>query len=181
MDVPALRKFAGEAQVLADRVGRDDLWADAQAWMASAMVSDGDVLAAIRMDREALARAGGIRSFGLARTPLTLYWAGRADEAIRHALQAVEAARAAEDPSFLLYALQHLGLSLSGAGRFDEALRVFDEARAFGTRCGALPLLARATSMSVAPLLSLGDLAGAMARAWTRASSRIAWRSSLRW
>ena len=166
MDVPALRKFAGEAQVLAERAGRDDLWADAQAWMASAMVSDGDVPAAIQMDREALARAGGIRSFGLARTPLTLYWAGLADEAIHHGLQAVETARTAEDPSFLLYALQHLGLSLSGAGRFDEALLVFDEARAFGRRCGALPLLARATSMSVAPLLSLGDLEGAMAGAF---------------
>ncbi len=166
MDVPAIRKFAGEAQVLADRIRRDDLWADAQAWMASAMVSDGDVLAAIRMDHEALARAGGIRSFGLARIPLTLYWAGQADEAIHHGFQAVETARASEDPSFLLYALQHLGLSLSGAGRFDEALRVFDEARAFGRRCGALPLLARATSMSVAPLLSLGNLKGAMARAF---------------
>lgn len=166
MDVPALRKFAGEAQGLAERAGRDDLWAEAQAWMASAMVSDGDVLAAIQMDREALARAGGIRSFGLARTPLTFYWAGLPDEAIQHGFQAVETARAAEDPPFLLYALQHLGLSLSGAGRFDEALRVFDEARAFGRRCGALPLLARATSMSVAPLLSLGDLNGAMARAF---------------
>ena len=166
MDVPALRKFAGEAQGLADRSGRDDLWADAQAWMASAMVSDGDVLAAIQMDHQALARAGGIRSFGLARTPLTLYWAGLIDEAIQHGLQAVETARASEDPPFLLYALQHLGLSLSGAGRFDEALRVFEEARAFGRRCGALPLLARATSMSVAPLLSLGDLNGAMARAF---------------
>ena len=166
MDVPALRKFASEAQVLAERAGRDDLWADAQAWLASAMVSDGDIPAAIQMDREALARAGGIRSFGLARTPLTLYWAGLADEAIHHGLQAVETARTAEDPSFLLYALQHLGLSLSGAGRFDEALLVFDEARAFGRRCGALPLLARATSMSVAPLLSLGDLKGAMAGAF---------------
>lgn len=166
MDVPALRKFAGEAQALADRAGRDDLWADAQAWMASAMVSDGDVQAAIQMDHQALARAGGIRSFGLARTPLTLYWAGLADEAIQHGLQAVETARVSGDPPFLLYALQHLGLSLSGAGRFDEALQVFDEARAFGRRCGALPLLARATSMSVAPLLSLGDLSGAMARAF---------------
>ena len=107
MDVPTLRKCAGEAQGLADRAGRDDLWADAQAWMASAMVSDGDVLAAIQMDHQALARAGGIRSFGLARAPLTLYWAGLADEAIRHGLQAVETARASDDPPFLLYALQH--------------------------------------------------------------------------
>jgi tetratricopeptide (TPR) repeat protein len=166
MDVRALRTFAGEAQVLANRAGRDDLWADAQAWMAGAMVSDGDVPAAIQMDREAIARAGGIRSFGLARTPLTLYWAGLTDEAIQRGVQAVEAARVSEDPPFLMYALQHLGLSLSGAGRFDEALCVFEEARAFGTRCGALPLLARATSMSVAPLLSLGDLEGATARAF---------------
>lgn len=165
MDVPSLRTFASEAQVLADRVARDDLWADAQAWLASAMVSDGDVLAAVHMDHAALARAGGIHSFGLARAPLTLYWAGRADEAIQHGLQAVETARGANDPAFLLYALQHLGLSLSGAGRFDDALRVFDEARAFGRQCGALPLLARATSMSVAPLLSLGDLEAALARA----------------
>lgn len=166
MDVPALRTFADEARGLADRSGRDDLWADAQAWMASALVSDGDIPAAIQMDHQALARAGGIHSFGLARAPLTLYWAGRADEAIQHGLQAVETARASEDPPFLLYSLQHLGLSLSGAGRFDEALRVFDEARDFGRRCGALPLLARATSMAVAPLLSLGDLKGAMARAF---------------
>jgi tetratricopeptide (TPR) repeat protein len=97
---------------------------------------------------------------------LTLYWAGLADEAIQRGLQAVETARTADDPAFLLYALQHLGLGLSGAGRFDEALRIFDEARAFGRSCGALPLLARATSMSVAPLLSLGALDGAMARAF---------------
>lgn len=165
MDVPSIRAFASDAQALAGRVGRDDLWADAQAWTASALLSDGDVKGAIQLDRVALARAGGIRSFGLARTPLTLYWAGLADEASERGWQAVEAARASGDPSFLLYALQHLGLSLSGAGKFDEALRVFDEARAFGRACGALPLLARAMSMSVAPLLSLGDLDGASARA----------------
>ena len=165
MDIPALRASAGEALTLADQVARDDLWADAQAWLASAMVSDGDVPAAIEMDRAALVRAGGIRSFGLARTPLTLYWAGRAGEAIMHGVQGVEAARAASNPSFLLYALQHLALSFCGAGRFDESLQTFEEARAFGRSCGSIPLLARATSMSVAPLLSLGDLDGAMARA----------------
>ena len=166
LDTPALRNFASDAQALADRAGRNDLWADAQAWLASATVSDGDVLEAVKMDRAAVARAGGIRSFGLARIPLTLYWVGRPEEAVQRALQAVESARASTDPSFLLYALQHLGLSLSGAGRFDESLRAFDEARAFGRTCGALPLLARATSMSVAPLMSLGDLDGAMERAF---------------
>jgi tetratricopeptide (TPR) repeat protein len=35
MDIPALRRYAGEAQVLADRIGRDDFWADAlRGWRA---------------------------------------------------------------------------------------------------------------------------------------------------
>ncbi len=165
MDVHALRRFASQAQLLADRIGRDDLWADALAWMASAKVADGDVLGGIETDRQTLARVGGIRSFGLARVPLTLYWAGQTFEAAERAAQAVEHARASGDPGFLLYALQHLGLCLSGVGRYDEALCAFEEARTFGRRCGALPLLARATSMSVAPLLSLGDFDGAAMRA----------------
>jgi tetratricopeptide (TPR) repeat protein len=165
MELPALRRYASEAQALSDRVGREDLWADARAWAASAMVSDGDVEGGVNADRQTLARAGGIRSFGMARVPLTLYWIGCTDEAVEQATRAVSSARERGEPAFLLYALQHLGLSLSGAGRYDESSRAFDEARAFGRQCGALPLLARATSMSVAPLMSLGDLEGARARA----------------
>ena len=165
MELPALRRYASEAQELSDRIGREDLWADARAWAASAMVSDGDVEGGVNADRQTLARVGGIRSFGMARMPLTLYWVGRTNEAINHATSAVACARTRGEPAFLLYALQHLGLSLSGAGRYDEAISAFDEARAFGRQCGALPLLARATSMSVAPLMSLDDLAGAKTRA----------------
>jgi tetratricopeptide (TPR) repeat protein len=165
MDVPALRRHGAEAAALAARVGRGDLWADARAWMASALVADGDVLDGVRMDEEALARAGGARSFALARVPLTLYWVGRLRDAVAQATDAVGFARSSGNPAFLLYALQHLGLSLSGAGRYDEALQAFDEARTFGRTCGALPLLARATSMSVAPLLSLGHLDAAAGRA----------------
>lgn len=165
MDVLALRWFASQAELLADQIGRDDLWADARAWMASAQVADGDVLGGIDTDRRTLARVGGIRSFGLARAPLTLYWAGHTTEAAARAKEAVEKARASGDPAFLLYALQHFGVCLSGAGRYDAALQAFDEACAFGRQCGAFPLLARATSMSVAPLLSLGEFVGAANRA----------------
>jgi len=165
MDVPGLRRYAGEAETLAERLGRQDLWADARAWLSSADVADGDVLGAVQSDRRTLARAGGIRSFGLARIPLTLYWAGQTTEALHQSAEAVRQARHSGDPAFLLYALQHRGLSLSGSGRYDEAIAAFDEARTFGRRCGALPLLARATSMSVAPLLSLGDFHAATLRA----------------
>jgi tetratricopeptide (TPR) repeat protein len=165
MDVPALRRFAREAELLADRIGRNDLWADARAWTASAQVADGDVLGGIASDEETLSRVGKINSFGLARAPLTLYWVGRAAEAVSMAEQAVESARSSIDPGFLLYALQHLGICLSGLGRYDEALLAFDEACAFGRQCGASALLARATSMSVAPLFSLGEFARAESRA----------------
>ena len=165
MNVRDLRSAAREAERLAEYIGRDDLWADARAWMTSAEIAEGDVSGGIESDRQTLARVGGIRSFGLARIPLTLYWAGRSSEAVGHGAQAVERARESGDPAFLLYALQHFGLSLSGAGRYDEALRAFDEALTFGRQCGAFPLLARAMSMSVAPLLSLGDFDGAARRA----------------
>ena len=165
LDVPALRRFASEAESLAEGIGRDDLWADARAWMASAKVAEGDVLGGIDADRRTLARVGGIRSFGLARIPLTLYWAGHTREATSRAEEAVETARTSGDPAFLLYALQHLGVCLSGIGRYDEALHTFEEARSFGRQCGASSLLARATSMSVAPLLALGEFAGATNRA----------------
>ena len=165
MDVPGLRRVAADAQRLAEAVQRDDLWADASAWAASADVADGNRGEAIDSDRRAIGRAGGIRSFGLARAPLTLYWAGRTGEAVERGAEAVHRARSSGDPAFLLYALQHAGLSLSGAGRYGEAFDAFEEAETFGRRCGSLPLLARALSMSVAPLLSLGDLEGTAMRA----------------
>jgi tetratricopeptide (TPR) repeat protein len=165
LDIAGVRHYAGEAQRLADRTGRADLWADALAWKASAQAADGDVAGAIQSDQSAVARAGGIRSFALARAPLTLYWAGRTEEAAEQACQAVKHARESNDAAFLLYALQHQGLSLAGLGEYDKAVRIFDEACTFGRRCGSLPLLSRAMCMSVAPLLSLGDLEGARTRA----------------
>lgn len=88
--------------------------------MASATVADGDVLGGIETDRRTLARVGAIRSFGLARVPLTLYWAGCTSEAADRGREAVEGARRSDDPAFLLYALQHFGLTLSGAGRYSS-------------------------------------------------------------
>lgn len=165
LDIPGVRHYAGEGQRLADEAVRADLSANALAWTASAQAADGDVAGAIQSDQQAVARAGGVCSFALARAPLTLYWAGRTEAATEQARQAVDFARESGDAAFLLYALQHQGLSLTGLGEYDKAVRIFDEACAFGKRCGALPLLARAMCMSVAPFLSLGDLAGARTRA----------------
>ena len=168
--------MAGEAQVLADRLERDDLWADAVAWLASARVADGDVMGGIQTDRQALERAGGIRSFGLARVPLTLYWVGRTSE------RPIMPRRLLNGPacptiqrSSSMRSSTRDSVSPVPADARDDALRAFDEARALRHHCGAFPLLARATSMSVAPLLSLGDLKGAATRALGGGRSRTGW------
>lgn len=59
--------------------------------MGSADVADGNMTDALESDRRAVFRAGGIRSFGLARSPLTLHWAGQTAEAVTQAAQAAQA------------------------------------------------------------------------------------------
>src|SRR5207237_7476685 len=76
-----------------------------------------------------------------------------------------QAARSAQDPAFQVHALSHFGLSLTGAGRYDEAERIFDEARNVGKRYGVFPLVARAISMSTGIHMNLFDFKGAEAAA----------------
>ena len=106
-------------------------------------------------------QAGGIRSFGLARVPLTLYWVGRRVKPPDRAAQAVERAGC---PTTSVPPLRSSTwaqpLRCRPIRRCASRLR---RARAF--RRLRRSLLARATSMSVAPLLSLGDLKGAATRA----------------
>jgi tetratricopeptide (TPR) repeat protein len=64
-----------------------------------------------------------------------------------------------------MFALEHLGISLAGAGRYDEATVAFNEAREFGRRYGLLPLVARSIAMSTGVCTSLADFSGAEASA----------------
>ena len=157
LDCPAVRLYATEALSLAESLGRDDLVADAMSWIAGVLNAEGDVPGAAEMDRRAMARIGGPKTFGLARTVITLYHMGLIDEAIERALQAVESARASQDPNFRVYALQHLAISLAGAGRYSEACRAFEEMREFGRRHGVLPMLARGNAMYAGIHNSLGN------------------------
>jgi tetratricopeptide (TPR) repeat protein/predicted Ser/Thr protein kinase len=159
LDTPAVRRNASEALTLSESLGRDDLAADAMSWLGGALNAEGDVFGAVAMDRQALARAGSPRTFGLARSVITLYHAGLIDEALQSAVPAVEHARASQDPTFRVHALQHLAISLSAAGRYAEALRAFEEMRDFGRRHGVLPMLARGISMSAVVHVALGDYA----------------------
>jgi tetratricopeptide (TPR) repeat protein len=75
--------------------------------------------------------------------------------------EAVAHARAKNDPVFHMFVLEHLGLSLTAAGRYYEAERTFEEMREFGRRYGVLPLLARGISMSTTLPAALADFSGA--------------------
>jgi hypothetical protein len=62
-----------------------------------------------------------------------------------------------------MVALSHYALALGGIGRYDDAVRVFGEAREFGRRHGVLPPLARATAMQAGLHLAIFDFEGAEA------------------
>jgi tetratricopeptide (TPR) repeat protein/predicted Ser/Thr protein kinase len=157
LDTPAVRRYAAEELTIAESLGRDNLVADAMSWVAGVLNADGDVVGAAEMDRKAMARIGGARSFGLARTVITLYHLGLVDEALERANEAVESSRTAADPNFRVYALQHLGISLAGTGRYAEARRAFDELRTLGRQYGVLPMLARGIAMAGGVEIALGD------------------------
>jgi tetratricopeptide (TPR) repeat protein/predicted Ser/Thr protein kinase len=159
LDIPPMRRYADEALHLAESLGRDDLVADALSWLSGAMNSEGDVPAAVEMDRRAMARVGGAKTFGLARAVISLYHMGLISEAVDRAHEALDSARQSQDPTFRVYALQHLGISLSAVGRYAEASRAFSEMRDFGRRHGVLPMLARGIAMSAGIHIALGDFA----------------------
>ena len=71
LDVPAVRRYASEALPLSEALGRDDFVADAMSWLAGALNAEGDVPGAVAMDRQAMARIGGPRTFGLARAVIS--------------------------------------------------------------------------------------------------------------
>jgi DNA-binding SARP family transcriptional activator/class 3 adenylate cyclase len=164
MDTVALRLHAGEALELAETVGRVDLATDAMFWLAWAAGSDGEVGSAIDQYRRALARSGALR-ISLAPSVLPLYsttlcWAGQFGAAIESGREAVQVARAANDTDATILGLQVLGLALAGTGRYDEAMRVFEDARQFGGEHEIGPFLARAIAMSAGFHLDVFDFEG---------------------
>ena len=150
---------------LARTAGRDAIAMLAHGWRGGAHAADGTLNAGLaEFDYAvALGRELGVPPPANVLTfhALTLYWLGRLDEAVERSRAGVEAARAANDPSVLMYSLPHLGLALAARGRYAEALLVFEEARCFGGEYGIYNLLAPSIAMSTGFRLDLGDFAGA--------------------
>jgi DNA-binding winged helix-turn-helix (wHTH) protein/tetratricopeptide (TPR) repeat protein len=163
LDVGTVEEHASEALRLAEQLQRRDLGANAIGWLARCRQAYGDLRGAIDMDRTAISRAPGLVTAAYMLGPLTLYLAGRSTEAIPLALDAAGAARSCGDTTFVMYALPHVGLTMSASGRYAEASAAFREARAYGRKYGALPMLARATAMAAGLHLSVFDFEGAEA------------------
>jgi tetratricopeptide (TPR) repeat protein len=163
MDISSVEKSATEALNLSEQVDRSDIAADAIAWLARARQATGDLTQAIELDRSAIAKGKGTKRVALTYGLLSLYLAGETTEALARATEAAEFARSSRDAGSVMYSLAHCGLSLGAAGRYDEAAKVFEEVRQFGKKYGVVPLLARATSMSVAFHLNVFDFEGAEA------------------
>src|SRR6267378_2573258 len=163
LDVRPVEQYATEAFRLAEGLQRPDLAANAIAWLARCRQANGDLGTAIDMDRRALSRAPGVITAAHTMGPLTLYLAGRSTEALALAAAAADSARSSRDTTFIMYSLTHLGLNLVAAGRYSEATKAFHEARTFGRKYGAIPMLARATAMAAGLHLTLFDFEGAEA------------------
>src|SRR5439155_12816193 len=151
LDVRPVEQYASEALQLAEGLQRADLAANATAWLARCRQASGDL-------------GGSRRDYSSSHHgPLTLYLAGRSTEALTLAAAAADSARSSRDTTFIMYSLTHLGLHLTAVGRYAEATKVFHEARTFGRKYGAIPMLARATAMTADLHLTLFDFEGAEA------------------
>jgi len=149
-DVPGTRRYATEALVLAEEIGRDDLAAGAMGVLAHADGSDGAVQASLDQFQHALVRAGKnlpTSLFWFEFYGLTLYWTGNCEAAIERSREAIESARKSHDTTTTARALGNLGMALTGRGRYDEALQVFAEARQRAREYGTGTWLARTTTM----------------------------------
>jgi class 3 adenylate cyclase/transcriptional regulator with XRE-family HTH domain/tetratricopeptide (TPR) repeat protein len=169
LDVPGTRRYATEALARAEQVGRADLAAGAMGALAFADSSDGRLASSLQGYERAFARAGDIRTTLLApaveMSGLILYWLGRTEQAIARTRETVQIGRAVNDTMDTIRGLGDLGMALTGGGRYDEALQVFEEARQFGREYGIEPMLARAIAMCGGLHLVVFDFAGAEALA----------------
>src|SRR6266576_1343157 len=163
LDIAALRPLVTEALELAERADRHDLAAEALGWLGRAAQADGNLEAAMEVDRRALAAPGVSTTGALVFSPLTLYLAGELPSALALARKVLDGARTSGESSALIYALTHYGLALAANGQYSEAAATFDEAREFARSCGAFPLLARATAMAAGWRLDVFDFATAEA------------------
>jgi tetratricopeptide (TPR) repeat protein len=159
------RTHATEALFLAEGLERDDLAARAISELAIYDTNDGLVQESQVLFERAFDTAGAERVASLLpaldQYGLNCYYLGAFAEADRHTRHALDIARATHDPQITVRTLGNLGMTLTGCGRYDEALAQFAEAQRLGHEFRTWHWLARAISMCAGLYLALGDYARA--------------------
>jgi class 3 adenylate cyclase/tetratricopeptide (TPR) repeat protein len=133
LDVPGMVQHATRGYALAERVGRNDLVAGMMAWVAAAEQANGNLGAAAEGFERALERGSGFRYASLSVYPLTLYLSGRISDAIARGRQVAQMCARLGDNLVTTFNNPHLGVALAASGRYDEAIRLFDETLALGS------------------------------------------------
>lgn len=159
-DMPESRQYATQAQELATEANRDDLVAVSIGWLGASEQSDGNMISARDFYRRALARDPDIAAAPMALYSIHLYLVGETAESVAIGRTGLGRFRERNETSNTMFVYPHLGLALAASGRYDEALKVFDEARRFGHEHEVWPFLARSIAMSAGFHLDLFDFEG---------------------
>lgn len=165
LDTDAIREQATAALEIGERIGSHEVQLAARAQITSADSATGDVERVLADGRSLIADAvaWGVRPpyERLGGYSLQLYLTGDGESAIRVSREAVRTGRDAGDTQGVLWNMPHIGMAAAAAGRYDEAIAVFREARQFGEEYELLAGLPRCIAMSAGFHLDLFDFAGA--------------------
>ena len=161
-EVAAVQRLASEALALAEQLPDGaDLVANAMSCSARCHIVSGDIEGAVSLNLGAIALAGRHRTLAYPFGTLALYLAGRSAEAVALGREGASLARSIQDTYFTMYTLPHFAISLAAVGLYGNAQRVFEEAREFGRKYGAVGPLARVISFAAGFHLSVFDFPGA--------------------
>jgi ATP/maltotriose-dependent transcriptional regulator MalT len=167
-DVSTSRRYAGLALDLAVELGREDLEMAAHALIAQCDQAEGKFKTALIAFRKAYSQ---VEAFPAVRKhqvfphfSLALYYAGRIEEAVGIGKEIANSALTAHRDPLSVATLGNLGLALTSAGLYDEALQTFASAREVARSHGAAGIqipLARTVGMSTLVHVATGDYARA--------------------
>jgi len=167
LDTAAIRAHAQTALELAEQTGSHDVQLAARAQLTSADSATGDVDRVLSQGRSLIADAAvlGLEPpyERLGAYSLQLYLTGDWESAAEVSREAVRTGRQAGDTQGVLWSMPHIGMAAAAAGRYDEAIAVFAEARRFGEEYELLAGLPRCIAMSAGFHLDLFDFEGAEA------------------
>ncbi|MDP9435461.1 MAG: AAA family ATPase [Actinomycetota bacterium] len=166
-DTAGIRHHAQAGLELAEQIAARDVQLAARAQITSADSSTGDVDAVLAGGHALLADAA---SWGLeppyerlCAYSLQLYLTGNSESAVSVARHAVRTGREAGDTQGTLWNMPHVGIASAAAGRYDEAIAVFRDARRFGEEYELPGALTRCIAISAGLHLDLFDFQGAEA------------------